>query len=498
MDKSQWRAYCTLVFLIAFGAFSMAVQAASTDPMYRLTDVGSLGGTCAIYGDAINATGQIMGTDCDVYLWGDDGKPMVDISPAGSEASPWAMNSAGQVTGWASNGFGDQAFVWKNDGTPPLFLTTLGGSSSEGVAINDAGQIAGNAAPGTGRKTHAVIWRYTGGPILDLGTLGGTWSTAYAQNASGQVTGFAYTAGNAQRAFLWKNDGTRMVGLGTLGGDRSEGLLINASGQVAGDSRVRKGLTDDHAFLWRNDGTAMLDLGTLGGTESYPFAMNDSGQVVGYSSPATGPAHAFAWMNDGKPMIDLGAMGGADTYAYGINSSGWVVGHANTNNGAFLWRNDGNGMRNLNDLIDPTDPLKPYVVLYWAADINDAGDIVADGTDSRTGAYRTYLVRGSSLALNPRALAFGNHKVGSTSASQSITIQNNSTSAVPITSVALTGSNANQFSQTNNCGSSVVAKGSCVIKAMFKPTAKGAKLATLTVNGGGGGLRVVNLSGTGT
>ncbi len=71
--------------------------------------------------------------------------------------------------------------------------------------------------------------------MQDLGTLGGSYSEGVAINDSGQVTGYADTAGDAARhAFLW--DGTTMQDLGTLGGTRSEGVAINASGQVTGCS----------------------------------------------------------------------------------------------------------------------------------------------------------------------------------------------------------------------------------------------------------------------
>jgi len=189
------------------------------------------------------------------------------------------------------------------------------------------------------------------------------------------------------------------------------------------------------------------------------------------------------------------------TEGYDVNNSGWVVGSGTDSyyysSTAILWRDDGNGTRNLNDLIDPADPLKPYVVLSSAHAINDAGDILAVGYDSRDTNVRTYLLRGSSLALSPRALAFGDQKAGTTSAAKSITVQNNTSSAVPIANIALAGTGAGQFAFTHNCGSAVAAKGTCTIKVTFKPTTTGAKSATLSVNGGGGGLRVVNLTGTG-
>jgi len=75
---------------------------------------------------------------------------------------------------------------------------------------------------------------------------------------------------------------------------------------------------------------------------------------------------------------------------------------------------------------------------------------------------------------------------------------NTSPKAVAIASITLAGSGASQFVSTNNCGHSLVGKGTCTIKVTFKPTTKGAKSATLSVNGGGNGLRVVTLTGTGT
>lgn len=60
----------------------------------------------------------------------------------------------------------------------------------------------------------------------------------------------------------------------------------------------------------------------------------------------------------------------------------------------------------------------------------------------------------------------------------------------------LTGPAPGQFAFTGNCGKSLVGHATCTIK-LTKPTTKGAKSATLNVNGGGGGLRSVHLLATG-
>ena len=61
------------------------------------------------------------------------------------------------------------------------------------------------------------------------------------------------------------------------------------------------------------------------------------------------------------------------------------------------------------------------------------------------------------------------------------------------------GMNAGNFSQTNNCGTSIAAKASCTIAVTFTPTATGIRTAALYIrDDGGGSPQKVNLTGTGT
>ncbi len=149
----------------------------------------------------------------------------------------------------------------------------------------------------------------------------------------------------------------------------------------------------------------MLDLGTLGGTSSEGIAINDSGQVTGapHDRPMR-PRHAFLW--DGTTMQDLGTLGGTVSVGVAINASGQVTGYAATADGdrhAFLW--DGTTMQDLNALIDPADPLQPFVTLEVGVDINDLGQILANGFDSRTGEDHAYLVSPVVTVPEPGTLA---------------------------------------------------------------------------------------------
>src|SRR2546423_1419345 len=68
-----------------------------------------------------------------------------------------------------------------------------------------------------------------------------------------------------------------------------------------------------------------------------------------------------------------------------------------------------------------------------------------------------------------------------------------------ISSIAVTGANAGDFSQTNTCASSIVAGGSCTIAVTFSPQAAGAPSASLTLTDSAGHPpQTEGLTGTGT
>jgi hypothetical protein len=88
----------------------------------------------------------------------------------------------------------------------------------------------------------------------------------------------------------------------------------------------------------------------------------------------------------------------------------------------------------------------------------------------------------------------GNQKVGTTSPSKPLTVTNGGGTTVTITGIAMTG----DFAQTNTCGASLAAHATCGINVTFKPTAKGTRNGTLTLQDNAtNNPQIVNLSGTG-
>jgi hypothetical protein len=103
------------------------------------------------------------------------------------------------------------------------------------------------------------------------------------------------------------------------------------------------------------------------------------------------------------------------------------------------------------------------------------------------------------LSSSPSALSFGNFPINlGPSTVQTLTIMNVSLSPVTIGSIALTGSQAGDFAQSNSCQASLAANGTCTISVQFVPTAVGARSATLTLTYGKSANTItVGLSGTG-
>jgi parallel beta-helix repeat protein len=99
----------------------------------------------------------------------------------------------------------------------------------------------------------------------------------------------------------------------------------------------------------------------------------------------------------------------------------------------------------------------------------------------------------SGVTAAPSALNFGSVATGATSAAQSVTVSNPTGSAASVASITAGG----DFAQTNNCGSSIAASGSCTVSVTFRPTATGNRTGSLTVDAGGI-TNTVSLAGTGT
>jgi hypothetical protein len=101
---------------------------------------------------------------------------------------------------------------------------------------------------------------------------------------------------------------------------------------------------------------------------------------------------------------------------------------------------------------------------------------------------------GAFVALAPSSLVFSSIPVGISSVAQTITLTNSGNMTLSISSLQIAG----DYSQTNNCPSTLSAGSSCAINVTFTPTASGSRSGTVTIRDSlPGSPQTVALAGTG-
>ena len=524
-----------------------------------LTDLGSLeGADLSSAATWISSNGLIVGLsqngrydplnpglpEVRAVLWKQGKILNLGTLDGGHESVALAVNSRGQVAGFATNGVMDpssllgfstqtRAFLWQNGRMQDLGALD---NSSDAVAllINEPGQVVGQSYTDSStsptpfcniefsRTLHGFFWE--NGTMTDIGTLGGSCTFTYAMNNRGQVIGQSTLAGDVtSHPYIW--DRGTMTDLGTVGGSYGYATWINDAGDVVGTA-TEVGDEALLAFLWK-DGVVER-LGSLPGDScSAANAINSKDQVVGasgFSSPffpaCTGDMveHAFLWQNG--TMVDLNAFVPPDSdltlsEAVFINDAGVISGFAALPSGeqhAFVLVPCGeiteacrypDENRVMRHAVSSTQNRQAaaqsnsiHKLLERQVSFRDASRAAAVKPKTVTSASSN-LTTASTASLSPTSLNFSAQALGTASLAKTVILTTSSTTTLTISSIAITGTNAADFTQTNNCGSALV--GSCTINVKFTPKAIGARTATLSVtDNASGSPQHVSLSGIGT
>jgi hypothetical protein len=136
--------------------------------------------------------------------------------------------------------------------------------------------------------------------------------------------------------------------------------------------------------------------------------------------------------------------------------------------------------------------LSPYLPI---GDFNHDGEL--DAVTWSSGGDQVDLQ--TNLSVSAASLSFGAHKVGTTSSKQTVTLADIGSRGIPISGITIQGADQGDFSQQNNCGHGLQPGKNCQVNVVFKPTATGARSASLTITYSGlDSPQTVALSGTGT
>jgi hypothetical protein len=131
-------------------------------------------------------------------------------------------------------------------------------------------------------------------------------------------------------------------------------------------------------------------------------------------------------------------------------------------------------------------------------DFKDDGRLDIAVADSGS-ATVSVLLQPTTVLLSKQNLAFAAQILNTSSVPQDVTLTNIGPLALGIARIAITGADAQDFSQTDTCGSSVAAQGgSCTITVTFTPTLTGPRNASLTISDNAvGSPQVIPLTGIG-
>ncbi|MCB9852668.1 MAG: DUF3466 family protein [Phycisphaerales bacterium] len=309
-------------------AIAVCLAATVADAQYySVTDLGTISGPLSNAKGLDNA-GRVAGVSIvasnnfHAAIW--DGAPVdlgtIDVD---TQSIAYAISDSGAVVGVSYN-YGDlqpHAFMWQSG-----VLTPLGQFSPHD--INDSGVIVGHRTLFNAQS----LWveqacRWTGGALVDLSSLGGYSSQALAINADGAIAGESQLADNMTvRACLWLAGTPHNLGaLSASATAKSAASDLNGAGQIVGWSETAGGPI--HACLFEVDVNGLVvsrvDLGALSGSSSIAMGINESGVVVGASD-----YRGFVW--DAGVMTDLNDLippgeGWKITRAVAINDSGVIA-----------------------------------------------------------------------------------------------------------------------------------------------------------------------------
>ncbi len=313
--------------------------------------------------------------------------------PGSTSTAGTAINNKGDIAlqSFDSNGQ-SHALVWQFANKTVSVLGTLGGTATAATDVNDCGDVVGWSQLKGNTVTHAVL--YHAGSVIDLAPTGKNSSAAGINNLGAIVGSFDVNGVSHPAQF---QQGT----VKDLTGQAGTAARISTSGLIIGNSNVTK-----DGFIIDNGQITTLD----DGANNFPIArgVNDFGDIAAVEE--NGPAVNIPFLfQDG--MLEA-VINGAGDVSLGeplaINNSLELVGFLPAdppfNPSAFATYSRGQTVYNLNELLDPADPLKPSVTLVKAFGINDSGWIGAIGSDSRDHSTHVFLLTRKTPAIQLQRL----------------------------------------------------------------------------------------------
>ncbi|MFZ0417141.1 MAG: FG-GAP-like repeat-containing protein [Candidatus Sulfotelmatobacter sp.] len=332
----------------------------------------------------------------------------------------------------------------------------------------------------------------------------------------------AASTDNAVDVLLGNGDGTFQPYIASPTGGVDPGALV--IGDFNGDGKLDVAVSENSSYqvtimFGNGDGTLTFSTDYFA---SFGVAaamdMNGDGilDLVGLGTPLSGGNTGIGIMygNPGGtfqdpvyvsvPTIEFQYY----SYLFGIadlNGDGkldfWTLGNAGDNLGTSIFSILGNGDGTWQSpVLYSTTPAGYSTGGMVEADFNNDGKPDFLLANSCLGVSCIDVFLQTPVVVTPDTLAFGTKLIKGKSKPLPVTLTNAGPAAVSAPTFAFSGSNAADFSQTNNCPSSLASEASCTISVYFVPSTEYyPESATLSITESApGGTQQVALTGTGT
>jgi hypothetical protein len=363
---------------------------------------------------------------------------------------------------------------FNGDGKPDL-VTTDGGDNTVSVLLgNGDGTFQSRAVYNTGLLPVAVATAdFNGDGKLDLAVVNGADNTVSILLGNGDGTfqpQIVYATGNSPQSVFagdFNADDKLDLAVGNIGDNTVSILLGNGDGtfQAHVDYPVASFAQWIAGAGLKGDGKLDLIIASFNASTVSVLLGNGDGTFQPFTSYTTGGTTGALATGDfnGDGKIDFATSNG---------SSGSFAGSGSVS--IFL----GNGDGTFQPRIDFATGASQSVVV---GDFNRDGKLdlaIDNGTNS------TFSILLQAPILSGTSLTFSGQLVGTSSASQNVTLGNNGSAALTISNIAIAGTNGGDFSETNTCPASpatLAAGANCLITVTFQPTATGSRSASVTI-----------------
>jgi uncharacterized membrane protein len=287
------------------------------------------------------------------------------------------LNDKGEVAMSVANNNQFRSFVWHEGEIQEVGSSLL-------LGINDRSVVSGDLllAPGV---PSAFFWR--DGDVFVLQALTGE-RLLFATDVNNRRQALVrYVADQNVGHALWHRGEIKRLDP-PAGFSGTLPRRINNRGDIVGSAFAGRNVP----AVWQDDTMMQIDT-PAGADEAFGVDINDHGTVVAHAffpagvGESFGHVTAYVWKDGEITLLPALTSEQQNSTAGSINNRGVVVGSSGTNPGqtfradATIWRRG--RAADLNELIGDEDPLGPFVHLESAEQINNRGQIVATGNDSR-------------------------------------------------------------------------------------------------------------------